>query len=260
LRGHPHRTIASTLELSFHPTLQAPGQARAAVSAWLAHEPHDVWLTDIAALLVSELMTNSVRHAHMRGEEPLSLNASLCDATLRLEVRDSGTAGTVARRTPRQDLDAGGFGLDLVARLSTSWGIERDGRGTTVWLELPTEKDAATFETGTRGAPRRIGGDEPEGTSGPDGRACLLPAGDDLASASTPSTTRSAGTPMVCTCAPDRRGRPGLPAPDRSNQVACERTSAGGRHSQKLLRPPQIGVGQRESRRRYAGWVRRTVQ
>jgi anti-sigma regulatory factor (Ser/Thr protein kinase) len=139
--GH-HRSIASTLELSFEPTLAAPGQARAAISAWLAHEPHDPWLTDVTTLLVSELVTNCVRHAHMPGERTLRLNASLYEATLRVEVRDSGTAGTVSRQPPRHDLDVGGFGLDLVARLSKSWGVERDDWSTTVWLELPTDPDA----------------------------------------------------------------------------------------------------------------------
>jgi anti-sigma regulatory factor (Ser/Thr protein kinase) len=134
-------TIAAILALWLAPTLAAPTRARAAVSAWLEQEPRDAWLMDITALLVSELVTNCVRHAQLVGDEPLGLRASLRDATLRLEVWDSGTDGTVARQARRRaDVDAsGGFGLELVARLSAAWGVERDTRGTTVWLELPTE-------------------------------------------------------------------------------------------------------------------------
>jgi hypothetical protein len=74
-------------------------------------------------------------------DDPLRLTASLDTTTLRLQLRDNGTGGTVARRTPQRDEDAGGFGLDLVARLSSAWGSARDAQGTTVWLELPMPAD-----------------------------------------------------------------------------------------------------------------------
>jgi serine/threonine-protein kinase RsbW len=89
-----------------------------------------------ARLLVSELVTNCIRHAQITPDQPLRLTASLRAATLRLELHDGGTAGTVAWRTPQLHDDAGGFGLDLVAQLAGAWGVERDDRGTTVWLEL----------------------------------------------------------------------------------------------------------------------------
>jgi hypothetical protein len=63
----------------------------------------------------------------------------LSTTTLRLERWDNGTDGTVARRAPQDDDAAGGFGLDLVARLSSGWGSDRDAAGTTVWLELPLQ-------------------------------------------------------------------------------------------------------------------------
>jgi anti-sigma regulatory factor (Ser/Thr protein kinase) len=92
-------------------------------------------------LLVSELVTNSIRHAHIEAESQLRLSGWLGDATLRLEVRDGGTQGAVTPRPPRRDDDIGGFGLDLVARLSRAWGVDRDAHGTTVWLELATRAD-----------------------------------------------------------------------------------------------------------------------
>jgi hypothetical protein len=86
--------------------------------------------------LVGELATHGSRHAQTIPEQPLRLTASLQGQILPLELHDNGTDGTVARRTPEQHDGALGFGLELVARLSRGWGVERDGHGTTVWLEL----------------------------------------------------------------------------------------------------------------------------
>ena len=96
---------------------------------------------DAALLIVSELVSNCVRHAHIAGDEPLQLHGWLAADAVRLEVWDPGTEGTVAAR---QGDDLGGFGLALVARLSRDWGVDRDARGTTVWLELPTVADRTT--------------------------------------------------------------------------------------------------------------------
>jgi serine/threonine-protein kinase RsbW len=95
-------------------------------------------MIDTALLLVSELVTNSVRHARIKAKQPLLVCGWLDDTTLRLEVRDGGTRGAVTRRPPRRDDDIGGYGLDLVARLSRTWGVDRDQQGTTVWVELAT--------------------------------------------------------------------------------------------------------------------------
>lgn len=140
--GHD-QVIAATLEIALAQTDAAPARARAEVTAWLRHTPHhDAMITD-AQLLVSELVTNCLRHAHLSRDQPLRLTASLRPATLRLEVRDDGTEGTVAPRQAQLHDGAGGFGLGLVARLSTAWGVQRDGHGTTVWLELTTRPDAS---------------------------------------------------------------------------------------------------------------------
>jgi anti-sigma regulatory factor (Ser/Thr protein kinase) len=131
-------SIATILELSLAPTPKAPALARAAVSDWLAQQFNDGVILDVVLLLVSELVTNSVRHAVIAAEEPLRLTGWVGEATLRLELWDSGSDGTVARREPRRDNDLGGFGLELVTRLSSAWGVERDVTGTTVWLEVTT--------------------------------------------------------------------------------------------------------------------------
>jgi anti-sigma regulatory factor (Ser/Thr protein kinase) len=128
-------TIADTLELALAPTVTAPDRARAEVTAWLAGTGHDGNLIDDVRLLVSELVTNCVRHANLSTEQPVRLTATLHAAILRLEVHDEGLFGTVARRPPRPFAESG-FGLNLVARLAEDWGVERNSGGTTVWLEL----------------------------------------------------------------------------------------------------------------------------
>lgn len=133
--------------MALAPTDAAPALARAEVTAWLGQQPGGGALLDDARLLVSEIVTNSIRHAQLTMEQPLRLIASLRAATLRVELHDSGTYGIVARRTPRRDDGAGGYGLELVAQLASAWGVERDRDGTTVWLELASRATSRTDVT-----------------------------------------------------------------------------------------------------------------
>jgi anti-sigma regulatory factor (Ser/Thr protein kinase) len=82
-------------------------------------------------LLVSELVTNSVRHA--RGEE-VELEASVRGEVLYVCVTDRGPGFEAAPRTPEDDLGSG-WGLFLVEELSDRWGVELNG-ATQVWFEL----------------------------------------------------------------------------------------------------------------------------
>jgi anti-sigma regulatory factor (Ser/Thr protein kinase) len=131
-------SIARNFEISLAASLDAPARARAGVTAWLGQDGLGGTLTDDARLLVSELVTNCVRHALITPDELLRLTATLRAEILRLALHDDGTGGTVAWRTPQQH--NGGYGLDLVAQLSSAWGVERDAHGTTVWLELATRR------------------------------------------------------------------------------------------------------------------------
>jgi anti-sigma regulatory factor (Ser/Thr protein kinase) len=111
---------------------EAPAAARNAVGAGLAGRVAEDVLRD-ARLLVSELVTNSVRHAGLTTDGVVRIKADVTGGILRLEVDDAGTTGTVAARPPRPD---GGFGLHLVEALAHRWGVTREGF-TRVWVELP---------------------------------------------------------------------------------------------------------------------------
>jgi anti-sigma regulatory factor (Ser/Thr protein kinase) len=86
-------------------------------------------------LLVSELVTNAVRHAGLVSGDRIRLQAQLSGAVLRVEVFDPGTGFEL--RAPQPDpARASGWGLYLVEALSDRWGIDGAGAGTRVWFEL----------------------------------------------------------------------------------------------------------------------------
>jgi serine phosphatase RsbU (regulator of sigma subunit)/anti-sigma regulatory factor (Ser/Thr protein kinase) len=80
-------------------------------------------------LLVSELVTNAIRHAH----PPIQLRMIL-DATLTCEVSDATVAAPRQRQADRYD--EGGRGLMLVARLASRWGTRYTPDGKTIWAQL----------------------------------------------------------------------------------------------------------------------------
>ena len=93
-------------------------------------------------MVVSELVTNSVRHATRSDETTLWLIAECDEAGVRVAVHDDGTAGSVGPRPSETSGDRiGGFGLQLVHGLTTSWGVERDEQGTVVWARLHSDLD-----------------------------------------------------------------------------------------------------------------------
>jgi anti-sigma regulatory factor (Ser/Thr protein kinase) len=82
-------------------------------------------------LLVSEVVTNAIRHAGC--EEPFELRARW-DDEVRVEVVDRG-GGFVPSPRKGELEDPGGFGLYLVGRLADRWGVESDDT-TCVWFVL----------------------------------------------------------------------------------------------------------------------------
>ena len=111
---------------------RAPGEARDAVELLAPGlSVEQVW---DARVLVSELVSNSVRHA--RGG-PIDLVLALTATHLQIEVTDAGAVSVPARVHEGADaLAPHGWGLNIVESLCESWGV-RDASGRrTVWCEL----------------------------------------------------------------------------------------------------------------------------
>ena len=116
--------------------LQAPGVARSAVAERLTDQVAPCVL-ETALLLVSELVTNSVRHSGVPEGDDVVVRIDLWRDGCRLEVEDPGRDGVIAPQP--QDLRNGeGMGLNLVQMLSERWGVVRAAEGPTrVWAQLP---------------------------------------------------------------------------------------------------------------------------
>lgn len=98
----------------------------------------DVPALENVQLLVSELVTNSLRHSKMHAEGCVEIRVEAAPRRIRVEVRDSGEGFQPApapARLPGAD-ETHGWGLYLVSRLAQRWGVERDGAYTDVWFEL----------------------------------------------------------------------------------------------------------------------------
>jgi anti-sigma regulatory factor (Ser/Thr protein kinase) len=125
-------TEGDCAEWTFPADPRAVRTARSAVRGQLREWDLD-GLADIAALLVSELVTNALRHATgpigVRLVRPVGP-----DGVLRVEVSDP-LPDPPRERVADED-DEGGRGLQLVGRTSRRWGTRHGPLGKTVWFEL----------------------------------------------------------------------------------------------------------------------------
>jgi anti-sigma regulatory factor (Ser/Thr protein kinase) len=87
-------------------------------------------LMETLRLLVTELVTNSVRHT---SAETIGLNVLVGRSAVWTEVTDAGPGFDPAGEGT---LGGAGWGLFLVERLAERWGVNRDGANTKVWFEL----------------------------------------------------------------------------------------------------------------------------
>jgi anti-sigma regulatory factor (Ser/Thr protein kinase) len=93
------------------------------------------------ALLVSELVTNSVRHAGQPADAPIGVQVSNGSGSVRLTVHDCGQGFPFpAQEVPVAPLLAGGRGLAIVAALSETWGVDSNPDGCTVWCQLAVDE------------------------------------------------------------------------------------------------------------------------
>jgi anti-sigma regulatory factor (Ser/Thr protein kinase) len=126
---------AIELTLSAVPT--AATDARTEVTERLSRRLPVAALEDVR-LLLTELITNALRHGAVRRGDKLLVRAELDGGLVRIEVRDPGRDGEVKPRRP--GARTGGYGLYLVDRVARRWGVEHND-GTLVWCEVASGDD-----------------------------------------------------------------------------------------------------------------------
>jgi anti-sigma regulatory factor (Ser/Thr protein kinase) len=100
----------------------------------LGEELSEQTLGDVE-LLVSELATNSVRHAGCDDRHELAMETAVSGDRVRVRVCDHGKGFRAARPASTNAKEAGGFGLVLLERVADDWGVHR-GERFCVWFEL----------------------------------------------------------------------------------------------------------------------------
>jgi hypothetical protein len=125
----PEEPTREEVSREFEPERGAPRDARRFVEEVLQGWDHWMLLED-ARLLLSELVTNAVTHAH----SPFSVSIRRQRSGVRLAVHDRSPAEPTLRPLA-PDADSG-RGLQIVAALAKDWGVLATPVGKTVWAEL----------------------------------------------------------------------------------------------------------------------------
>jgi anti-sigma regulatory factor (Ser/Thr protein kinase) len=125
--------LLGSFSRSFAPDLNAPYAARHALQDLNGHVGED--LLERGSLAVTELMSNSVRHARLRPEHQINLRVWVRRDLLRLEVSDAGDGFAPSPTRPDLAHPHNGWGLWIVAQLADRWGVDTS-RSTRVWCEF----------------------------------------------------------------------------------------------------------------------------
>jgi phosphoserine phosphatase RsbU/P len=127
----PLRLVAvAKLELLPNPT--SPGLARGFVRRVLGDAGVDRLTTEDAALLATELVTNSVIHA----STPITLDVVVSEGAVRVGVTDASDTEPVLREQDREATT--GRGLHLVDSVATEWSVVYAENSKTVQFSLDT--------------------------------------------------------------------------------------------------------------------------
>ena len=123
------RPVRSLSPAVFEPEVASVTQSRRRLIDFLYDVPDEVRY--VAALLVSELTTNVIRHART----PFSLRADRGPSGVRVEVADDNPSPPVVLHP--ESSEETGRGMLLISELADNWGTEQTpGDGKTVWFEL----------------------------------------------------------------------------------------------------------------------------
>ena len=92
-------------------------------------------VVDDAALVLSELVGNSIRHASPLPSGELEVSWGVDGDVVELRVTDGGGNALPEPRAVEAD-ELSGRGLSIVAKVAAAWGVEYTTLGTTVWAKI----------------------------------------------------------------------------------------------------------------------------
>lgn len=129
--GQPHHmgqtaTDSRELLLALEPRPESARMARRALATHGLHEDVEHTVT----LLATEVVGNAVRHANLEPDQRIVFFARLSDDFARVEVADQGQG------FEPESVRSAGFGLRLLSKLASRWGVDCTDRGCKVWFEV----------------------------------------------------------------------------------------------------------------------------
>ncbi|MEU6404619.1 ATP-binding protein [Streptomyces sp. NPDC046985] len=223
---------------SADPAGEVRDDLRARLARWRAED-----LTDDAAVVVSELLSNALRHGRPPVRVVCALRRRSGDrATLHVEVADAGHGFDAARirarwRRPSFALGESGRGLYLVDALACRWGDRPTRTGHVVWADLRVDGGEAPWSGGrcaVRAAVRSVVRSRARSRAESPTRSRVRSPTESRARSAVRSHARSAARSHAGSAAPPRAGsaappharstaRSAVPAPD-----ACAIRAGGG--------------------------------
>ena len=126
----------------FDLSLLAPSQARRSLDPFASRM--SIGEFDDLRLIVSELVTNAVRHSGQGDGAEIEMRVELHAGYVRIEVIDGGPGFDEQAATGIR-----GHGLDIVGRLSRLWGTD-SGAPSRVWAEVALHDQVGTEPRPTR--------------------------------------------------------------------------------------------------------------
>jgi anti-sigma regulatory factor (Ser/Thr protein kinase) len=126
-------TRVRTIDIELTPEADSVAEARASLDG-LRGSVKDEVLDDLR-LLVSEVVTNSVRHAGLGPRDAVGVHVVAEPERVRAEIVDPGPGFEPPRRDPAAGAGSG-WGLFLVQHVAHRWGIDRLDGHTRVWFEI----------------------------------------------------------------------------------------------------------------------------
>lgn len=149
-RGVSEVSGSSAVLLPYAPASVAAARWR--LSADLRHAGVFTAAVGDAALVVSELMSNAIRHARPLPGSLVEVTWALNGGSVEITVSDGGSATQPRPASPSLS-SLGGRGLAIVDHLSCRWGVSTEDARTTVWAVLPAPRqDAGGGQPGGRAA------------------------------------------------------------------------------------------------------------